>query len=184
MLPVSQRRRLLSDAHQLPAIQRVESSLSPPQLSNLLDNFVCPYACLCVDVRTCVYTCVYGGRGQCQVPSSITLHIIVWDSIFHWTWSSLIWLNWSTPIDSPALAPTKHENRIQTWVTATSWFFMCMLEIQTQVPIHAHSKLYQMSHLSPVPHSDLLMSIKVLPDLVPWYLSSHISSSLSQSPSS
>lgn len=77
MLPVSQRRKLLSDAHQLPAIQRVESSLSPPQLSNLLDNFVCPYACLRVDVRTCVYTRVYGGRGQCQVPSSITLHIIV-----------------------------------------------------------------------------------------------------------
>jgi hypothetical protein len=32
---------------------------------------------------------------------------IFWDSIFHWTWSSLIWLHWSaTRTDSPALAPT------------------------------------------------------------------------------
>jgi len=57
VLPVSQSRKLLSDAHQLAAIQRVGSSLSPQQLSNFLDN-LCLSNCLHVDAHTCVYTCV------------------------------------------------------------------------------------------------------------------------------
>ena len=73
LIPVSQSRKLLDDAHQISATKRMELSLSPPQLSNFLDNFflvsVRMSACGCAYMS--VYVCIWRQRSK---PSAFLYH--------------------------------------------------------------------------------------------------------------
>lgn len=46
--------------------------------------------------HVCVHVCVHecGSHRPCWVTSSIALHLICWDRVCHWAWSSRIWLDW------------------------------------------------------------------------------------------
>lgn len=51
--------------------------------------------------------------------------LIFWDSVSHWTWSSLIWLDWkaASPRDSPDSASSAV--RLQAWATTPRILYRC-----------------------------------------------------------
>lgn len=64
--------------------QKLKRSISVDvQLYKSLPSLSLPPHYVCVCARARAYVCTNGVRGQCRVPSSITLHLSFGEKVFH-----------------------------------------------------------------------------------------------------
>lgn len=101
---------------------------------------------MCVHVHVCTRAC----RDQCLhlVFCSLPYFFFFFETVCHWSWSSPIWLNPLASKPSAPPHPTPSSAFPAPRLQAHDYRFMWMLEIQTQVLIHASTLSNQSSSQS------------------------------------
>ena len=101
-------------------------------------SMVCVYVCLCICVLVYIYVCVFVGLCiwclYVQRSSSAASHLIFWDRVSHWTWSSLMAsLAVQEPQESCFCAPS-------TGITGVNPVpGLCTLALGSEIRPHAYS---------------------------------------------
>lgn len=106
--------------------------------------------------RGCTHSYRNVWRPVPEVYLQLFLHLILWGSVSHWAWSSPCLQDWLDSIlDHPAPPPPFPTSFLEHWdycPTPSGWDSMCVLWIQTRVPILVQQACSSLSRVSPAPH--------------------------------